>query len=100
MFKLQNLHDDQFNALLNFLRGQGVFVNKSTGSGKSIIYQIAPFAEMALAHRHGENTVWRSKAILVIICPLTSLMKDQVNYLQKLNISAMYVASDQPETTI
>ena len=93
MFKLQNLHDDQFNALLNFLRGQDVFVNKSTGSGKSIIYQIALFAEMALAHRHGENTVWRSKAILLIICPLTSLMKDRVNYLQKLNINAAYVAS-------
>ena len=58
------------------------------------------FAEMALPHHHGENTVWRSKAILVIICLLTSLMKDQVNYLQKLNISATYVASDQPESIL
>ena len=58
------------------------------------------FAEMALPHHHGENTVWRSKAILVIICPLTSLMKDQVNYLQKLNISATYGASDQPESIL
>ena len=100
MFKLQNLHDDQFNALLTFLRGQDIFVNKLTGSGKSIIYQMALFAEMALAHHHGENTVWKSKAILVIICPLTSLMKDQVNYLQKLNISATYVTSDQPESIL
>ena len=100
MFKLQNLHDDQFNALLNFLRGQDVFVNKPTGSGKSIIYQIAPFAEMALAHRLGENTVWRSKAILVIICTLTFLMKDRVNCLQKLNIIATYVASDQPKSIL
>ena len=55
---------------------------------------------MALAHRHGENTVWRSKAILVIICLLTSLMKDQVNYLQRLNISATHVTSDQPESIL
>ena len=60
---------------------------------------MALFAKMALAHHHGKNTVWRSKAI-IIICPLMSLMKDQVNYLQKLNISATYVASDQPESIL
>lgn len=102
MFKIDNLHPDQFNALLNFLRGQDVFVSKPTGSGKSIIYQIAPFVEMALAGagRLAQASVWRTTAILIIICPLTSLMKDQVNQLQKLNVSAAYVNSDQPESIL
>ena len=50
MFKLQNLHDDQFNALLNFLRGQDIFVNKPTGSGKSIIYQMALFVALTYTY--------------------------------------------------
>ena len=48
-FKIPSLYQDQLEPLYNFLRGLDVFVNKPTGSGKSIIFQMAPYAEMALA---------------------------------------------------
>ena len=41
-FKIPSLYQDQLEALYNFLRGLDVFVNKPTGSGKSIIFQMAP----------------------------------------------------------
>ena len=98
-FKVPNLYSDQFDALYNFLCGRDVFVNKPTGSGKSIIFQMAPFAEMALAKCEDAN-VWKNRAIVIVICPLVALMKDQVNRLQALGINAAYVGSDQSELVL
>lgn len=98
-FDIPDLYPDQFNALYNFICGRDVFVNKPTGSGKSIIFQIAPFAEMALAKCEQEN-IWKNNAILIVICPLVALMKDQVNRLQASGLSAAYVGSDQCESVL
>ena len=70
-FNVPSLHSDQSHALHNFLCGRDVYVNKLTGSGKSIV-----------------------------ICPLTSLMKDQVKQLRVNNISAAYISSDQSEVVL
>ena len=60
-FQIENLYADQLQALYNFLRGQDVFVNKPTGSGKSIIFQMAPYAEMALAERTQDFNMRKKK---------------------------------------
>lgn len=99
-FKVPSLYPDQLDALRNFLCGSDVFVNKPTGFGKSIIFQMAPFAEMALAKHITQYKVWRDSAILIVICPLIALMKDQVNRLQELGISAAYVGSDQSNSVL
>lgn len=98
-FKVTSLYPDQLDALYNFLCGRDVFVNKPTGSGKSIIFQMAPFAEMALAECD-HTKAWKKEAIVIVICPLVALMKDQVNCLQALGINAAYVGSDQSESVL
>ena len=54
---------------------------------------------MALA-KHLQDKVWKDNAILIVICPLLALMKDQVSRLQKLGISAAYVGSDQSDAVL
>ena len=61
--------------------------------------QMAPFAEMTLA-RISSDGLWKAKAILIVICPLVSLMKDQVKQMQEIGISAAYVGSDQAEPVL
>ena len=59
-----------------------VFVNLPTGFGKSLIYQALPLVYSCL-----QSTV--EKNIIVVISPLTSLMKDQVMRLISLGITAI-----------
>jgi ATP-dependent DNA helicase RecQ len=54
---------------------------------------------MALA-KHLQDKVWKDNAILIVICSLLALMKDQVSRLQKLGISAAYVGSDQSDAVL
>ena len=76
-----------------------VFISKPTGSGKSVIFQMAPFVEMTLALISSYG-LWKAKAILIVICPLVSLMKDQVKQMQDIGISAAYVGSDQAKPVL
>ena len=98
-FKVQNLYPYQLEALYYFLCGEDVFVNKPTGSGKSIIFQMAPLAEMGLA-KYTQDNMWKTRAILIVICPLVALMQDQVNRLQSLGINVAYITSDQTESVL
>ena len=41
---------EQLDCIHQFVSGRDLFVNKPTGSGKSIIFQVAPFVKMALAN--------------------------------------------------
>ena len=60
-----------------------MFVSLPTGYGKSIIYQLAPFIVEQMARLDG---IIRT-AIVLVISPLVSLMKDQVTYLKKKGIN-------------
>ena len=57
----------QAEAITKILSGQSCLVVSSTGSGKSLIYQMASYLFAA-----------RSPCITVVISPLVSLMEDQV----------------------
>ena len=98
-FKVQNLYPDQLEALYYFLCGEDVFVNKPTGSGKSIIFQMASLAEMGLA-KYTQDNMWKTRAILIMICPLVALMQDQVSRLQYLGINVACIMSDQTESVL
>ena len=41
-FNVSSLKESQFQALYSFICGEEVFVNLPTGSGKSLIFQLAP----------------------------------------------------------
>ena len=63
-----------------------MFVSKSAASGKSLTCQLLLFAKDSI--RNDE------KSFVVIVSPLTSLMKDQVNFLKKRNIKAIVMDTE------
>ena len=71
-----SLRPQQKHAVTSFLQGKDVFVSLPTGSGKSLCFAILPFAFEELYGRKG--------SIAIVVSPLISLMKNQVdlNYLQ------------------
>ena len=52
-FNVEVVSESQFNALYNFMQGRDVFVNMPTGSGKSLVFQLAPLVEMWMFSRSG-----------------------------------------------
>ena len=93
-FGLTELKDEQKQALFYLVSGHDVFVNLPTGFGKSLIYELAPFVvkEMCLK-KEGKSR----SAIVLVISPLISLIKDQVKSLQKKGIKASFIGSGQEE---
>ncbi len=72
----------QEEAINHLLRGQNVLVVQATGSGKSLIYQVAAH------HRPG---------ITIVISPLIALMQDQVDALERRGIRATFINSTLPQ---
>ena len=99
VFGVNTLSTSQFNGLLNFLNGRDSFVSLPTGSGKSLIFQMAPMVEMWFAGTESQH-YWREEAIVVIICPLIALMQDQIARLTSIGLKAAYIGSDQSEDVL
>ena len=60
---------------------------------------MAPLAEMGLA-KYTQDNMWKTRAILIVICLLVALMQDQVSRLQSLGINVVYITSDQTESVL
>ena len=69
------------------MSGKDVFVALPTGYGKSLCYQILPILFDAL-RGHPTQT-----SIIVVVTPLTSIMKDQISSLESKQLSAVHVTS-------
>ena len=87
------MKDEQKQALFHLVSGNDVFVNLPTGYGKSLIYQLAPFVVEEVSRKEGKNRT----AIVLVISPLVSLIKDQVKNLQKMGIKASFIGAGQEE---
>ena len=74
------LRDYQKKTLEAYLSGRDVFVSAPTGAGKSLTFELAPYAFDCL-----------------VVVPLISLMKDQVSNLNSRGIPASYVGDDCSE---
>jgi len=75
---------EQVESIVHFARGKDVFVSLPTGSGKSMCYiLLRVFDKM----RGVEN-----KSIVLVISPLVAIMQEQVETVQALGISAVYVS--------
>ena len=84
------LHDYQRKTIEAYLSGKDVFVSAPTGAGKSLTFELAPYT---FDHLFGEAC----NAIVFVIVPLISLMKDQVSNLNSRGIRASYVGDDCSE---
>ncbi len=65
------------------MQKKDVFVNMPTGSGKSLIFHLAPLAEMWMHSHASDVKIWTKEPIIIIISPLVALMKDQVKRLNE-----------------
>ena len=70
------LRAEQKQALLHLITGRDVFVNLPTGFGKSPICQLAPSIVEEMSHLDGKIR----SAIILVVSPQVSLMKDQGQY--------------------
>ncbi len=77
-FGYDNFREGQLNIILNILSNKDVFCIMPTGAGKSICYQIPALI---------------MDGITLVISPLISLMKDQVDSLKENGVSATYINS-------
>jgi len=80
-FRLDSFRPGQLEAIHAILSGQHTLAVMPTGSGKSLIYQVASL------HLSG---------ITLVISPLIALMQDQVANLDRLDIPATYINSSLP----
>ena len=67
------LKEDQSTAITKYLQGNDVFVTLPTDYGKSVCYACLPKAYDLL---HKKSLNW---SIILVICPSTALMADQVS---------------------
>ncbi|KAG7211518.1 hypothetical protein KM043_010785 [Ampulex compressa] len=84
MFGHENFRPGQEKAIMRILSGQSTLVTLSTGSGKSLCYQLPAY----LYSKH-------STCITLVISPLVSLMDDQVTGVP-LFLSAACLHTNQP----
>ena len=86
----KELRQYQRQTIEAYLSGRDVFVSAPTGAGKSLTFELAPYALDYLCEGNG-NT------IVLVVVPLVALMKDQVTNLVKRGIPASYVGDDCSE---
>ena len=85
-FKIAGFNSYQKLAIQKLVvQKQDVLVNLPTGSGKSLIYHALPIVFDSVFKEQGH--------IVVIVSPLISLTKDQINYLRGLALSAVNIGT-------
>ena len=67
----QGMKDEQLEVVVAFLSGSDIFAILPTGFGKSLCYACLPFAFELLVETE-------EKPIVVVVTPLTAIMKDRV----------------------
>src|ERR1043165_4627929 len=80
-FKLENFRPGQRDVIGAILDGHDCLCIMPTGGGKSLCYQLPAVAREGLT---------------LVVSPLIALMKDQIDHLEKLGVSASVINSTVP----
>lgn len=83
--EIENLTDHQKKALLAVINRKDVFAILPTGHGKSIIFQLLPDI---CKYLYLSGYSYPNHAIILIVCPLKSLVDSNIRELQNRGISA------------
>ena len=85
------LKKEQEESVFQLVSGKDVFVCLPTGYGKSLCYTILPsvFDLLRLVQK---------KSIVLVISPLSALMKDQIASVSGMGITATYITDQQSAT--
>ncbi|KAK3337102.1 hypothetical protein B0T19DRAFT_60578 [Cercophora scortea] len=84
-FRMSGFRHNQLEAINATLAGKDAFVLMPTGGGKSLCYQLPAVINSG-----------KTRGITVVISPLLSLMQDQVDHMNKLNVLANSFTGDMP----
>ena len=87
LFKIKSLTENQFESIYSFICGREVYISLPTGSGKSVMFH------------NSNSTQFKEDSIILIICPLLTLMQDQVKLLTDCGLKAVYIGGEQSEET-
>ena len=85
------LRPNQKNIIEQYMKGNDVLFCAPTGSGKSLIFEVAPFVFQFLEKKDKECTC-------IVVSPLSALMKSRVQKLLDKNIKALYLKEPEQET--
>jgi superfamily II DNA helicase RecQ len=83
-FGIEQLTQHQEESIKAVMNGQDVFLGTRTGSSKSSAYECLPL-------------LWSEQSTVLVIAPLLSIMKEQVERLQKLNFTATFIGMDSSQ---
>ena len=79
----ENVRPNQEAVIKGYLSGQDILFCSPTGSGKSLTFEVAPFAFQCL-----QNV---NNASVIVVSPLVALMQYQAEGLQKKGVEAVYL---------
>ena len=83
------LRKEQEDCITNLVNGKDVFAILPTGFGKSLIFQLCPRVMSAV------NEKDYAVSTIIVISPLVAIMKDQVEQLNKMGVSATAIGIDE-----
>ena len=88
--KYDNIRPDQKKIVESYLSGNDAYFCSQTGSGKPLTFEIAPSAFQYI-EKCERNSEQKLKTMVIVISPLSSLMKSQVEKLNEKGVDAIYL---------
>ena len=92
--QVEKLYLKQITGIKDFILGNNIFLSAGTGYGKSLVFQPIP----PICNLLGDQAIGIS--VGKIICPVISLMLDQVAYLKLIGLNAAAVYNGQDENVL